>query len=48
MQVVYCSMNLPRRVFDLDLFLWVLQCSGLFIVLIGLDREHWLRRRRRC
>jgi hypothetical protein len=29
----------------MDLFLWVLQCSGVSIALVGLGRERWLRQR---
>ena len=31
----------------MDQFLWVLEIGGLSIVLIGLQRERWLDRRRR-
>jgi hypothetical protein len=32
---------------EIDLFLLVLQCSGIAIALVGWRRERWLRRRRR-
>ena len=31
----------------MDLFLWVLEISGVSIALIGLQRERWLEHRRR-
>jgi hypothetical protein len=27
-------------------FLWVLQCSGVGIALVGMGRDRWLRQRR--
>ena len=35
------------RMAEIDLFLLVLQCSGIAIALVGWRRERWLRRRRR-
>lgn len=29
----------------MDLFLWVLECGGVSIALVGLGRERWLRGR---
>ncbi len=33
------------RALGMELFLGVLQCSGLAITVVGLGRERWLRRR---
>lgn len=31
----------------MEVFLWVLEAGGVSIVLIGLQRERWLKHRRR-
>ena len=47
MPVVCSAMWLHPRRPEVDLFLLVLQVSGIAIALIGCQREQWLQRRRR-
>ena len=47
MPVVCSSMCQRFRRFEVDLFLIVLQVSGIAIALIGCQREQWLQRQRR-
>ena len=44
--VCWCT-KLPRPAAEMDSFLLSLEVGGVVIVLIGLRRERWLRRRRR-
>ncbi len=46
-RVVYSAMYLPSLRIEMDLFLWVLEAGGVFMALIGWQRERWLQQRRR-
>ena len=47
MPVACLFTKLPSGVLEMESFLFSLEVGGVVIALIGLQRERWLRRRRR-